>query len=198
MVVVGLAADVAGGRLYEESADGPPSERRVGFIGPYLVPDTDTIVDKSSSPMNGLAPMDYGSKPADGGGLVIRSAEFQSITEAAVWHYVKPYLGSEEYIDGKARYCLWISDAELAQALAHPFIRERVEVVRSFRAKSKKDKTREQAASAHAFAEIRHGRDSGSQMPLIVPIHTSENRAYLPVGALERGAVVSNAEQRHV
>jgi len=193
VVVVGLAVDVAGGRLYEESADGPPSERRVGFIGPYLVPDTDTVVDKSSSPLNGLAPMDYGSKPADGGGLVIRSAEFQSITEAAVRQYIKPYLGSDEYIDGKARYCLWISDIELAEALAHPYIRERVEVVRGFRAKSKKDKTREQAASAHAFAEIRHGRDSGSQMPLIVPIHTSENRAYLPVGALERGAVVSNA-----
>ena len=30
-------------------------------------------------------------------------------------------------------------------------------------------------------------------MPLIIPIHTSENRTYLPVGGLERGAVVSNA-----
>jgi hypothetical protein len=193
VVVVGLAVDVVGGRLYEERADGPPSERRVGFIGPYLVPDTGTVVDKSSSPLNGLGPMDYGSKPADGGGLVVRSAEFQSITEAGVRQYVKPYLGSDEYIDGKARYCLWISDGELANALAHPFVRDRIEVVRSFRAKSKKDKTREQATSAHAFAEIRHGRDSGSAVPLIIPIHTSENRAYLPVGALESGAVVSNA-----
>src|SRR5690606_16976955 len=61
------------------------------------------------------------------------------------------------------------------------------------RAQSKKDKTREQAACAHVFAEIRHGRDSGEAMPLIIPIHTSENRAYLPVGGLSRGAVVSNA-----
>ena len=28
---------------------------------------------------------------------------------------------------------------------------------------------------------------------MIIPIHSSENRNYLPVGALERGAVVSNA-----
>lgn len=81
----------------------------------------------------------------------------------------------------------------MSHALTFPYINARIEAVRSFRAQSKKDKTREQAACAHAFAEIRHGRDSGEAMPLIVPIHTSENRAYLPVGGLERGAVVSNA-----
>ncbi len=193
VVVVGLAPDVLGGRLYEEHADGPPSERRVGFIGPYLVPDTDTVVEKSIDPLNGLPPMDYGSKPADGGGLVVKSADFHSITEASVRQYIKLYLGSEEYIDGKGRYCLWISDHQLPDALAYPFIRDRMEVVRNFRAQSKKAKTREQAACAHAFAEIRHGRDSGTEAPLVVPIHTSENRRYLPVGALERGAVVSNA-----
>lgn len=88
---------------------------------------------------------------------------------------------------------MWITDSQLPEAQAYPYIRDRIEIVRIFREQSKKDKTREQAASAHAFAEIRHGRDSGTEMPLIVPIHTSENRDYLPVGALEPGAVVSNA-----
>ena len=193
VVVVGLAKDVVGGRLYEENTNGPPLERRVDFIGPYLVPNTHTVVNKATKPLNGLLPMDYGSKPADGGGLVIKSADFQSITEPGVRQYIKQYLGSDEYIDGKGRYCLWITDNQLPNALAYPYIRDRIEIVRSFRAQSKKDKTREQAASAHAFAEIRHGRDSGTKIPLIVPIHTSENRDYLPVGALERGAVVSNA-----
>ncbi len=73
VVVVGLAADVNGGRLYEERADGLPQERRVNFIGPYLVPDTYTVVEKTNRPLNGLPPMDYGSKPADGGGLVIKA-----------------------------------------------------------------------------------------------------------------------------
>jgi len=193
VVVVGLAADAAGSRLYEEDPHGAPLERQVGFIGPYLVPDSHTVVDKSNSPRNGLPSMDYGSKPADGGGLVIKSATFHSITDAKVRQYIKPYLGSDEYIDGKTRYCLWISNEELPDALAQPFIQNRIEVVCSFRTKSKKLKTKEQAASAYAFAEIRHGKDSGSEVPLIIPIHTSESRPYLPVGALERGAVVSNA-----
>lgn len=193
VIVVGLANDVSGSRLYEESTDGSPLERRVDFIGPYLVPNTHTVVNKANKPLNGLLPMDYGSKPADGGGLVIKSLDFQSITERKIHKYIKQYLGSDEYIDGKARYCLWITDSQLPNALTFPYIRDRIEIVRFFRSQSKKDKTREQATSAHAFAEIRHGRDSGTEMPLIVPIHTSENRNYLPVGALAHGAVVSNA-----
>jgi hypothetical protein len=193
VVVVGLSNDTGRSILYEENIDGLPSERQVDFIGPYLVPNTHTVVNKASKPLNGLLPMDYGSKPADGGGLVIKSADMQSITEPSARQYLKQYLGSDEYIDGKARYCLWITDQQLPNALASPFIRERIEIVRRFREQSKKEKTKEQAASSHAFAEIRHGRDSGTEMPLIVPIHTSENRPFLPVGALERGAVVSNA-----
>lgn len=193
VAVVGLAMGAAGARLYEEGADGTPFERRVDYIGPYLVPNTSTIVNKASNPLNGLAPMDYGSKPADGGGLVIKLIDFQSIAELGVRQYIKPYLGSDEYIDGKARYCLWLTEDDLPNALSFTFIRNRIETVRNFRAQSKKDKTKEQSASAHAFAEIRHGRDSGTEVPLIIPIHTGENRSYLPVGALERGAVVSNA-----
>lgn len=194
VIVVGMAASGTGARLYEEAPDGSPSERRVNFIGPYLVPETRTIVEKSSVPLNGLPPMDYGSKPADGGGLVIKAVDYAGvIAEVGARKYVKPYLGSDEYIDGKMRYCLWIEDNQVSDALACRFVRERVELVRRFRSQSKKGKTKQQAASSHAFAEIRHGRDSGADIPLIVPIHTSENRSFLPVGALERGAVVSNA-----
>ena len=193
VVVIGLSTGASGCKLYEESPKGPALERQVDFIGPYLVPNTNTIVQKTSAPLNGLLPMDYGSKPADGGGLVIKLADYQSIKENGVHRYVKQYLGSEEYIDGKSRYCLWITANQLYEAMKFALIRDRVQIVRSFRSLSTKEKTRQQAASAFAFSEIRHGRDSGIAMPLIIPIHTSENRDYLPVGALERGTVVSNA-----
>ncbi len=193
VVVVGLASDTGDGRLYQEGADGAPQERRVKFIGPYLVPDTSTVVEKANRPLNGLPPMDYGSKPADGGGLVIKARDYQEITDPAVKNYIKQYLGSDEYIAGKSRWCLWVIDSQLSHALTFPYIKTRIEAVRKFRDQSKKDKTRDQSACAHAFAEIRHGHDSGEAMPLIIPIHTSENREYLPVGGLERGAVVSNA-----
>jgi hypothetical protein len=193
VVVVGISSKHGNVRLYEEGDGETPFERKVDLIGPYLVPNTLTVVDKASSPINGLASMDYGSKPADGGGLVIKPEDYHALNDAEVKRFIKKYLGSDEYIDGKLRYCLWIEQDQLEDALRHSFIKRRIEAVRSFRQNSKKEKTKEQAATAYAFSEIRHGKISESEIPLIIPIHTSENRGFLPVGALERGAVVSNA-----
>jgi hypothetical protein len=193
VAVIGISSKKENVRLYEEGGGEAPSERKVDFIGPYLVPNTCTVVNRASKPLNGLLPMDYGSKPADGGGLVVKPVDYAAISDVGVRKYIKQYLGSDEYIDGKLRYCLWIERSQIEDALNYPFIRKRIEVVCNFRKDSKKEKTKEQAETAYAFSEIRHGKSSKSEIPLIIPIHTSENRNTLPVGALERGAVVSNA-----
>lgn len=193
VAVVGLSYRAQKARLYVEDGGENPFERKVDYIGPYLIADNATIVHKASNPINGLPPMDYGSKPADGGGLVVKLSEYSTLLDSGLKKFVKPYLGSDEYIDGKLRYCIWIKPEELADASRYPFIRERLDRVRNFRENSTKPKTREQAATAYAFAEIRHGKLSESYIPLIIPIHTSENRSALPVGGLARGTVVSNA-----
>jgi hypothetical protein len=193
VAVIGISSKRENARLYEEGGGEAPSERKVDFIGPYLVPNTRTVVNRANKPLNSLLSMDYGSKPADGGGLVIKLVDYSAIDDAGVRKYIKHFLGSEEYIDGKLRYCLWIERSQIEDALNYAFIRKRIELVRNFREGSKKEKTKEQAETAYAFSEIRHGKSSESEIPLIIPIHTSENRNSLPVGALERGAVVSNA-----
>ena len=191
VVVVGLSSQSSKARLYVEDGKSGPFERVVDVIGPYLVPNTTLVMHKEARPVNGLSPMDYGSKPADGGGLILKPVEYLSLNPD-VRQFAKPYIGSDEYIDGKLRYCLWIEPERLGDAMEHDFIRARLAAVRDFRGGSSKDKTREQAKTPFAFAEIRHGKSSAS-VPLIVPIHTSENRPSLAVGVLEHGAVVSNA-----
>jgi hypothetical protein len=77
--------------------------------------------------------MDYGSKPADGGGLVIKAADYELIPDQSVKRYVKHYLGSDEYIEGKARYCLWISASEALGALPRFKIQEHImKTIRDF------------------------------------------------------------------
>ena len=193
VVVIGISSKQENVRLYEENDGKAPFERKVDLIGPYLIPNTLTMVEKAGRPINSLTPMDYGSKPADGGGLIIKPEEYDAIDDTETKKFIKKYVGSDEYIEGKFRYCLWIEYDQLQNALCYSFIQKRIDVVRTFRQNSKKDKTKEQAATAHAFSEIRHGKLSKFEIPLIIPIHTSENRDFLPVGALERGAVVSNA-----
>lgn len=127
VVVIGISYKSENTRLYEEGDENSPIERKVNFIGPYLVPNTLTVVSKWSKPLNGLTPMDYGSKPADGGGLVVKPENYHSVDDG-VKKYVKKYLGSDEYIDGKLRYCLWIERDQVENALSHPFIESRIEV----------------------------------------------------------------------
>ncbi|WP_066592559.1 class I SAM-dependent DNA methyltransferase [Sphingomonas pruni] len=193
VVVVGLSFSQGDGRLFEESGLEAPFERRVETIGPYLVPNTSVIVTKSSRPINGLVAMDYGSKPADGGGLIVKPVDYHTDAAQAARRFIKPYIGSDEYIDGKLRYCVWVSCEEYAEAENIPFLKERFAQVKAFRALSPKPKTVEQAATPFAFSEIRHGSPQGSAVPMIIPIHSSESRPVLPVGGLPRGAVVSNA-----
>ncbi|WP_422055200.1 class I SAM-dependent DNA methyltransferase [Sphingomonas sp.] len=191
VIVVGLSCQDARPVLYEGEDGGPGTGRYVDEIGPYLVPNSLTIIHKSSKPLNGLAPMDYGSKPADGGGLILSTSEYLAAPSVAR-ELIKPYVGSDEYIDGKMRFCLWIEENGLDGAMRIPFVRERLNIVSLARARSTKAKTKAQASTPHRFAEVRHGKYS-SGYPLVIPIHTSEARSALPVGALPQGAVVSNA-----
>nr|WP_184409839.1 class I SAM-dependent DNA methyltransferase [Rhodothalassium salexigens] len=166
----------------------------VDNINAYLVPAPNVYVNSVSKPLNGVTPMDYGSKPADGGGLVLSSDEKRSIEDNNTMRdFIVPYIGSTEFIDGKQRFCLWIESDRLEKAQSEPEIANRISIVQKFRQKSKKKPTKEAARNAHAFVEIRYGENSKTTVPYIIPIHTSENREYLPVGFLPVGTVVSNA-----
>jgi hypothetical protein len=138
--------------------------------------------------------MDYGSKPADGGNLIVSPDEKRRLTLlGGLAAIVLPYVGSTEFIDGKQRYCLWIEQDNLKSISQFADIAKRIAGVRSFREQSSKKPTQEAADRPYAFAEIRYGRSAKTAVPFIVPIHTSENREFLPVGVLSVGSVVSNA-----
>jgi hypothetical protein len=64
-----------------------------------------------------------------------------------------------------------------------------VQAVRAFRAASTKAKTRELAATPTLFAEIRQP----TQNYLVVLLHTSENRGYVPFGYAQAREIVGNS-----
>lgn len=194
VIVVGICIDrKSSAILFSDDDSDHPLRRQVSFIGPYLVPETNVIVEPARRPLNGLSPMDYGSKPADGGGLVVKPSVYLALQDDVAKRFIKPYIGSDEFIDGKLRFCVWVSDDQVDSARASAFLRERERLVCDFRSRSRKRQTRELAGRPFSFAEIRHSDMGTSEIPVIVPIHTGEDRDYLPVGGLTPGAVVSNA-----
>jgi hypothetical protein len=66
---------------------------------------------------------------------------------------------------------------------------ERVQAVRSFRQKSKKGATVQLADVPYLFAEIRQPNTDY----LIIPLVSSENRRYIPLGFVSSNVIVNNA-----
>jgi restriction-modification enzyme MmeI-like protein len=102
---------------------------------------------------------------------------------------VYDFVGSQEYVKGIVRRCLWIEDAEIADALTSNFIASRLEGVRKMRLESEAASTRAFADRPHRFKQIQ-GR--GKESPIVVPKVTSETRPYLPVGLLAPYSIVSD------
>ncbi|MGB7102766.1 MAG: type IIL restriction-modification enzyme MmeI [Xanthobacteraceae bacterium] len=114
---------------------------------------------------------------------------FSELLEPWISRFVYDFVGSQEYVKGIVRRCLWIEDAEVADALASKFIAARLEGVRKMRLESDAASTRAFAERPHRFKQIQ-GRSVKSA--IVVPKVTSEERPYLPVGLLSSNSIVSD------
>jgi hypothetical protein len=157
--------------------------RQVRNIGPYLLEMDDTIVSKEAFPINGLLKMDWGNKPTDDGNLILSPEEKEALLAGypKAASLVKRLYGSQEFIKGIERWCLWISDQDRDLAESIPPIKARIEAVKAFRAASIAEQTREYAVFPHRFRQI---QNSGVDA-IIVPRLFSENRRYFTIGFCE-------------
>ena len=166
--------------------------REAENINAYLIAGDNVIIEKASRPLTEVSPMDFGNKPVDGGNLLLSRSEMHALQLSPEQQakFIRRIYGSAEFIRGTERYCLWIHDADLAEAQQIPAIAERIEKVRAMRLESSKAQTVESAATAHRFGEV---RQTGNETLTIIPSVSSENRDYLPVGYEPAGTIINNA-----
>lgn len=191
VVVVGISNPVRKLRRLFTETDRSFVERTVENINAYLVGGPDIIVRKLSRPMSGLAEMTFGSKPTDGGHLLLTKENLNTLnlSENEIRRFIRPIYGSEEFINGGIRYCVWIQDEYADQAVVHPVLGPRLNAVREMRLASTKAATRAGASWPHRFDER---RQTGDERTIVVPAVSSENREFLPCGLLPVGSIISN------
>jgi hypothetical protein len=148
------------------------------------------VVSRRSSPLCSVPPLVYGSKPADGGNLLLTPTERDEFLkkEPAAAPFVRRFTGSEEFINNIERYCLWLIDCPPDQLRKMPEVLSRVEKVRAMRLDSKKAPTRALADTPTVFAELRQP----STDYLVIPEVSSERRSYIPVGFVSGNVIASN------
>lgn len=99
-------------RLITQLDDGSTIEKRAKLINAYLVEGDNVIIQKTSKPLCNLNLMDFGSKPVDGGHLFLNFQEKIKLIQEnpGVEKFIKNYSNSDEFINGKQRYCLWFKE----------------------------------------------------------------------------------------
>jgi hypothetical protein len=187
VIIIGLGRKSAKSKwLYDDGS----LVRECSVIGPYLVPERDEVVQKSNAPMGPQSAMLFGNMPRDGGNLFLNEEDARRLLgQPETQKYVKRFFGSDELINGKQRYCLWIDDSDAEAASENPFIASRLAAVTENRLESKAQSTRDFAVQPHRFVQ-RAGM--ASFRTIAVPGVSSENRPYLPCGLLEADCIISN------
>lgn len=160
-------------------------------IGPYLVPESLAYVQKANAPIGEQSVMFFGNMPRDGGHLLMDAAVARKIigTDTVARRFIKRFVGSEELINGKLRYCLWIEDDETNVVKDSEFIAQRLRMVAENRSNSSAESTRSFAKKPHRFVQI---AGTANETAIVVPKVSSESREYLPVGLVAADTIVSD------
>ena len=132
-----------------------------------------------------------GSQPNDGGNFFMTESERDDILskEPGLEKFIRPVMGSMEFIRNIKRYCFWLVDATPAEIRNSKILYDRVSKVKAHRLDSKAEATRKLADSPALFTEM---RQPASEY-LLIPSHSSERRFYIPMGYEPPEVIVTNA-----
>ncbi len=193
VIIVGLSKNPPADRiLYQIDGSGKLSKRSVSNINAYLVPYDNIVVKASTKPIAHSNEMTIGSKPVDGGNLMLSQSDYNNLisSDPRISDFVLPYLGANEIIKGIHRYCIWVQEAAAKAAMQIPDLSERFAKVRKMRLDSKKALTREGAAYPYAFQQV---RQTGKETLIVVPSVSSESRQFITATLHERGIISNSA-----
>lgn len=163
----------------------------VDNISPYLLDSPTVLVKSQSKPLCNVPKMMLGNKPADGGNLILSAEEREVIlkSEPNLEKYILQYIGAEEYINKKIRYCFWLKNCVLSDLRKSKILYERLQKVRDMRLKSTAKPTQEKAVTPHLFFFI----SQPDTNYLLIPSTSSEKRRYIPIGFLDPHIIASNS-----
>lgn len=193
VVIVGFGInDAKTKRLYDyTNSQDTPEEKIASNINPYLVDAPNLLVLNRSTPICAVPEMRFGNMPNDDGNFLMSAEEYKQFLkeEPKAAKFIRPILSAHEYINGKERYCLWLKGASPAEWRGLPKVVERVEAVRRFREKSDRAATRKLALTPYLFGELRQPESDF----VLIPLHSSENRAYIPMGFFNKNHILNNS-----
>ncbi len=188
--------------------DSEPTETRHRAISPYLfdasgMNDPHLVVMRSREPGPGMPLIKVGSKPVDGGYYIMDGADRAAFirAEPGAANLIRPYIGSNEHINGGERWILCLHGVEPNTVRAMPKVRDLIEKVRLYRLGElppRRDPNGENnKASALSLNLARtpteyHVTVLPTRSFMVIPEVSSERRQYLPIAWIDPPTIPSN------
>ncbi len=157
----------------------------VDNINFYLIEAPNVFVQSRNKPVCDIPSMTTGNRPADGGHLIIENDEIDDFLkkEPLARKYIKKLLGSEEFINNKKRWCLWLVGANPAELIKMPEVMKCVELCRQDRLQGAPDRQK-LADTPTLFRETMNPTSF-----MLVPKVSSERRKYVPIGFFDENTI---------
>ncbi len=164
--------------------------RDVNNINGYLIDGDNVFVESRNKPLCDVPQIGIGNKPIDGGNYLFTKDEMEEFIrkEPTSEKYFKPWYGSEEFINRKPRYCLWLGECSPSELRKMPECMKRIEAVREVRLASKSAGTRKLADRPTRF----HVENMPTSTYVVIPEVSSERRRYVPMGFMTPDILCSN------
>ncbi len=185
-VIVALSAQKpAHCTIFDETGTDHPASQ----VNNYLLDAPSVFVEHRTRPLCEVPVMTTGNRPADGGHLIIEAEDYDNFIarEPQAKNYIKRFMGAEEFIQGKARYCLWLVDVPPDVLRSMPLVMARVAACKAARLASP-DPGRHRLADTPALFRETKNPDSFIAIPEV----STSRREYVPMAFLDNNTIVSN------
>lgn len=161
-------------------------------VSPYIIDYKNVIINQSLMPISEFPVLITGNSQYDGKNLILEEDEYKNfcLRYPDYIYLTKRLVGSQDFLNGKKRYCLWIEDSNKDHALSNEFIKSRIENVIIFR-ENGGVVAKSLIKTPYKFRYTHRAKNN----LIIVPRVSSENRKYIPMGVLDNQCIVSDSAQ---
>ena len=158
-------------------------------INPYLIEAPNIFIESRSRPLCDMPEMITGNRPADGGNLIIEDKDIADFikNDSLSQKYIKRFMGSEEFINNKKRWCLWLVGVSPSELRQMPEVLKRINACKSDRENSPDEGRRKLANTPMLFRE-----KNNPDTFIVIPKVSSERRNYIPIDFLSSATIASD------
>ena len=159
-------------------------------INGYLIDYDNVFVESRRHPLCDVPEIGIGNKPIDGGFYLFKDEEKDAFVkkEPESEKYFKRWYGSDEFINCRPRWCLWLGDANPVELIKLPECMQRIEAVRNYRLKSQSPGTIKLADKPTHF----HVENMPKGNYIVIPQVSSQRRPYIPMGYMDDSVLCSD------